>query len=270
MTSIPQRKKTPEELEKLRESLGILPDAVVAVPQLPPPIPLHAETTFAPSQDHRLPDLTPRIPPPLPVHSLKRSESPPQLLVEPVPEAPVPGVVPLGTAPSQVIPLAAPKPSRPIHSLKRSDHLPTPATATAPKPIPTEGKLPAYRHSEQEIAEIRRRDALAAISQGGFELPALAPPPLIALGYILAIGGAAAPTLLDWLSRLTESYTLGTSCSSGYHILTGSTLAALPIAAFIYFKKSLSHHHAAFIAIIVFFALVFAVLHYLPQLRYAT
>jgi hypothetical protein len=113
------------------------------------------------------------------------------------------------------------------------------------------------------LAEVRRRDALAVLSQGAYQLPGAAHPALLSLGYLLAMGGAAAPILLDWTSRLTESYTLGTAFSSGYHLLTACTLAALPIAGFIYFKKTLSRHHAAFISIIVFFALVFAVLHYL-------
>ena len=140
----------------------------------------------------------------------------------------------------------------------------------APAPLAADSKLPVHRHSDAELAEVRRRDALAVMSQDAYQLPEAAHPALLAVGYGLAIGGAAAPILLDGFSRLTASYTLGMAWGSGYHLLTGCTLAALPVAAFICLRKSLSRHHAAFIAVIVFFALVFAVLHYFPQLRNAT
>ncbi|MEI6605929.1 MAG: hypothetical protein WCP35_11505 [Verrucomicrobiota bacterium] len=131
-------------------------------------------------------------------------------------------------------------------------------------------QLPLHRHSTQELAQARRRDALAVISQGAYQLPTAAHPMFLACGYLLAIGGAAAPTLLSLLSRLTDSYMLGMAWGHGYHLLTGCSLAALAIDALIYIRNTLSRHHAAFIAIIVFFALFFAVIHYYSQLRHAT
>ena len=42
------------------------------------------------------------------------------------------------------------------------------------------------------------------------------------------------------------------------------------IAAFIYFKKPLSRHHAAFIGVMALFVIVFGALYYFPQLRHGT
>ena len=45
---------------------------------------------------------------------------------------------------------------------------------------------------------------------------------------------------------------------------------ALLIAVFIALKKPLSRHHAAFIAVITLFVIVFGALHFFPHLRNAT
>lgn len=266
MNPLPQRKKTPEEIAKLRESLGIRADpGSPNIPEEPHPTPPRPAPS-APRPDHPplqvtpVDEVRPRPHARSHGHSFKRSEYTPQPQVATVLPSPTPILEPSGHPLPPVIPIAVSHPSRPIRSLKRSEHAPTPP---APKPVPANSKLPVHRHSDQELAEVRRRDALAVLSQGAYQLPGAAHPALLSLGYLLAMGGAAAPILLDWTSRLTESYTLGTAFSSGYHLLTACTLAALPIAGFIYFKKTLSRHHAAFISIIVFFALVFAVLHYL-------
>jgi amino acid permease len=47
-------------------------------------------------------------------------------------------------------------------------------------------------------------------------------------------------------------------------------VVALLFAAFIYFKKPLSLHHAAFIAVMSLFVIVFGALYYFPQLRHGT
>ncbi|MEI6676166.1 MAG: hypothetical protein WCO57_13420 [Verrucomicrobiota bacterium] len=221
MTPLPQQKKSPGEIARLRKNLGVPTDAGVTELQNNPPSAAPESQADALEPETFPSDSTPTLHQQRPNQPLKRS-----------------GVV-LGQAPA----LAA---------------------------VPAESKLPVRRHSEEELAETRRRAALAVISQGGCSLPRAAHPALLTIGYILAIGGAAAPTLLDGVSRMTGSFTLGNSCSGGYHLLTIGTLAALPVAAFIYFKKSLSHHHSAFIAIIAFIALVFASLHYFPHLRNAT
>lgn len=272
MNPLPQRKKSPEEIAKLRESLGIPPSSADADAdadaEWPEPLPPHGPNTRSadPPPDAMTPvdDGPPHVRARPPFRSFKRSERLPQPELEVLREAPDPAAQPSLLPRVPVIPVAASRQAKPLRSLKQSAPTPAPVAA-AP-----DSKLPVHRHSEQELAETRRRDALAVISQGAFHIPCAAHPSLLAIGYVLAIGGAATPFLLDQLSGLTGSYMLGMACSQGYHVLTASTLAALPIAGFIFFSKTLSRHHAAFIAVIVFFALVFAVLHYLPLLRHAT
>ena len=218
MTPLPQHKKSPGEIARLRKNLGVPTEAGVIALENPPSDPRTAGAADPPAPQ---PDIAP------PVHH--------------------------------------PRPTQP---LKRSGVVRTPAPS--PVATQTDGILPVRRHSEEELAAARRRDALAVIAHGAYQLPRAAHPALLAIGYVLAIGGAAAPTLLDGISSMTGSFTLSGSFSGGYHLLTIGTLAALPVAAFIYWKKSLSHHHSAFIAIIAFIALVFACLHYFPLLRNAT
>jgi K+-transporting ATPase A subunit len=42
------------------------------------------------------------------------------------------------------------------------------------------------------------------------------------------------------------------------------------VAAFIGIRKPISRHHAAFIAVIALFVIIFGALHYFPHLRHAT
>ena len=50
----------------------------------------------------------------------------------------------------------------------------------------------------------------------------------------------------------------------------GCSTAAMLLAAFIYLRRPISRHHAAFIAVIALFVIVFGALHFFPQLRHAT
>ena len=277
MNPLPQRKKSPEEIAKLRESLGVPPDLADAEAPVESPEPQALPGPNNPNAGPPPDAMTPVDDDPPHVHarpqfrSFKRSER----LHEPLPqpeiearrEASDPASEPSLLPRVPVIPVAGSRQARPVRSLKRSEQAPAPA----PLAPAADSQLPVHRHTEQELAEARRRDALAVMEQGVYQIPGAAHPALLAIGYVLAIGGAAAPSLLDGLVMLTGDYRLGQACSQGYHVLTGCTLAALPIAGFIHCRKTLSRHHAAFIAVIVFFALVFAVLHYFfPQLRHAT
>jgi hypothetical protein len=165
--------------------------------------------------------------------------------------------------------VAVPRGVKQVRSLKRSERAGGPVTAHAPRPAPADSKLPEHRHSEEELAEIRHRSAVAALAEGGYQQPEAANTLVLTAGYLLAIGGAAAPTLLKLLAKLMTSYTMGQAMGGGYHLLVGCALAALPVAAFIYFKKTLSRHHAAFMTVIAAFSLVFATVHYFNQLQYA-
>jgi hypothetical protein len=244
MTPLPQHKKSPGEIARLRKSLGVPEDAAMA----PDDTDMATNNTGAEPVDTDTAGNPQDSPLPLPVAD---SYGPSTDNSQPVMAAPV-------------------HHHRPLQPLKRSGGVPAPFPAPSRMAVASDGELPLRRHSDGELAEARRRDALAVISQGAYQMPRAAHPALLALGYVLAIGGAAAPALLDNISRMTGSFTLGGAFSGGYHLLSIGTLAALPVAAFIYFRKPLSHHHSAFIAIIAFIALVFASLHYFPLLRNAT
>jgi hypothetical protein len=94
---------------------------------------------------------------------------------------------------------------------------------------------------------------------------------LVIPGYLLAA--------LVWLP-LADTLYLSLSAGAGwsflgqpaYHIAIPAAAAviALLIASFVFLKKPISRHHAAFITAITVFALVFEALHYFPQLRHAT
>lgn len=272
MSALPQHKKSPEELAKLRESLGI------PIAEEPPEL-LPSEDNPAPEESAPEP-VTPAaaaaLPPsgPRTHHSLKRSER-----LTPVPAEPVTvGAIPVLEAAGGVVtqlpvpttPLAPAQPPKTVRSMKRSERMGGPISLPSPRPAPADGKLPGQRHSDEELAAIRRRSAVAAIAEGGYLPPQAASAPLLTVGYVLAIGGALMPTLLKLLAKLTASYNVGLAFSSGYHPLVVCAVAALPVAAFIYLKQTLSRHHAAFISIIAVFSLIFAILHYLPQLQYGT
>jgi hypothetical protein len=223
MSTLPTHRKSPEELARLRDALGV-----------PGPTP-----------------------------------DPPAPASEPEPPPPArPGPIPHLDPPSP--PKSGPHEPKPVRSLKRSEREPAPAPhrpATASGPL---SKLPDHRHSPEEIADIRRRSAIAAIQESTFELPRSASKPLLALAYFLAIGGAASPTLLRGLAKLTESLRLGLVMSEGYHLLLAGTIAALPLAAFIALKRTQSRHHAAILAAISVFAILFSLLHFFPALTYGT
>ena len=267
MSFLPQRKKSAEEINKLRESLGVPgspdpdPQAPAAQPAPEPPAKQEIDTLVATHHAAEVVHETPPAPEaaaPLPApksfaphetHSLKRSEHVPEPMENPAVSARVP---------------------RQVRSLRRSEREPVPS------PTPTSGPatsaLPSHRHSDQEIGEMRRREML---SMAG------APPPnpkfsaahlgLVIPGYLLA-----AIVWLPLADTLYLSLNSGTGWSflgqPAYHIAIPAAAAviALLIASFVFLKKPISRHHAAFITAITVFALVFEALHYFPQLRHAT
>jgi hypothetical protein len=83
---------------------------------------------------------------------------------------------------------------------------------------------------------------------------AVAHPVLIIPGYLLALTGGS--YLFHYEFPLAAT--------------AGCGAAALLLAAFIFLRRPISRHHAAFIAMIALLVLVFGALHYFPQLRHAT
>ncbi len=251
MSLLPQRKKSPEEIAKLRESLGVpgapaeanevseTVDTIVPAPHEAAVV--HPETAISgtppPSQI-----TVPASRGPKPTHSLKRSERTPLPLREEFPAVHIATVAP---APEPVTKL--------VRSLKKSEQGPV----SQPDPTATsslDSKIPFHRHSDKEIAEIRRREALAMMQARPNPKLAAAHPALLAPGYILAIAGASCFYFYEFPMEATA----------------GCAAAALLIAGFIFLRRPISRHHAAFIAVIALFVIVFGALHYFPHLQHAT
>ena len=251
MSLLPQRKKSPEEIAKLRESLGIpgtLPDENEASSPNPatsafaPPVdtivPAHHEAAVIhPPETAPLAPLPEPPPPgPKPVHSLKRSERIPALPIEQAAPDPEP----------------SPHLPKPVRSLRKSEQIPVLITPPA-EPAP-DSKLPFHRHSDKELNEIRRREALALLNAAPNPKLAVAHPAIIAPGYILAVTGASCFYFYEFPMEATA----------------GCSAAALLIAGFIFLRRPISRHHAAFIAVIALFVIVFGALHFFPHLQHAT
>ncbi len=264
MSLLPQRKKSAEEIAKLRESLGIpglSPEEEMPVGNATPAgLAIETPTVVIAEKISEPPPPSPLAPIPLttanepkPVRSLKRSERMPVLPVddsEPLPHladpAPVriPASSPLPVAPGL----------RPVRSLRKSEQAPLPAQRPEPSP---DSSLPIHRHSDRELNDLRRRDALTALAQE------IRPPSLsahfsvIIAGYLSVIAAGVFFHFYDLAKELLPVTAAGVAVS-------------LICAGFIFFKKPLSRHHAAFISVAALFVIVFGTLHYFPQLRYGT
>ncbi len=240
MSPLPQRKKSSEEIARLRESLGIPgggPDQEGPPRENDPPLidtivpTIHEATVVHENSPAGLPK-----PAPQQVHSFKRSE---QIAVADK----IPAPIPSAAAPAARDP-------KPIRSLRKSEWVPA---VPHPEASP-DSPLPHQRHSDREIAEIRRHEALALMNAQPNAKLFPAHPGIIIPGYLSALAGAAGLYF--------------------YQFPIAATLAlvalALAVAAFIGIRKPVSRHHAAFISVISLFVLVFGALHYFPSLRHAT
>ncbi|RPJ33747.1 MAG: hypothetical protein EHM17_09200 [Verrucomicrobiaceae bacterium] len=236
MSPLPQRKKSPEEIARLRETLGIpgsAPQVMEIDEQGVPPVDTivpanHEATVVHTAEAAALPK-----PAAQPVHSLKRSER---------------GNVPETMDPAPVLPPA--REAKPVRSLRKSEQLPA---ASHPE-SPPDSNLPHLRHSDREIAEIRRREALALMNARPNPKLFPAHPALIIPGYLSAIAGAVGFYFYQFPIAATLAF----------------ATVSLVVATIIGIRKPISRHHAAFIAVMALFVLVFGALHYFPHLRHAT
>lgn len=210
---IPERKKTPEEIAALREGLGI--------PGLSP------DTTAPP------PSAPSRQPVYLEPDTLNTAPQPITKLIHLD-----------ASATSAPLPLSFKKDS---HSLRKKE-IPL---APAP-PVTQKAAIPTHRHDPQDIAQIRKREAIAKLNRPEAD-PALhlrkqAAHPLLYLpGYLFALSAAAV-------------------IYQRFHYITPIALlfCSLSIVMFIAVKKPRSRHHAALIFIVIFLTAVFGGLHYAP------
>lgn len=218
MSKLPQRKKTPEEIAMLRESMGLGGPA----PAFPPSPELQPHAAPAPQPSPSLPQVAPGTP---------------------------------------AIPPAAPRPpveAKPVRSLRRSER--EPSAAQAPRPAPSVGstQLPVQRHSDAELNQLRRIQSLTNQAPGAFVIAKIAHPILVGLGYLCVVSAAILPIVNHFFTSISM------------YVPAGLCLAGLVIAAFIFFKKKLSRHHAGFITTIAVFTLIFGSLYYFPHIWNAT
>lgn len=253
MSLLPQRKKSPEEIAALRGNLGV-PGAPwqVEEPQdgAEPSAAMVGEVDTIIASNHEAalvhPAETIQLAPqpaeplsgPKPVHSFKRSER--------SPAAPAPAV-PQAQPATVTLDVRSPKP---VRSLRKSEQVPSP---THPE-SPPDSSLPHQRHSDAEIAEIRRREVL--VMMNAKPNPKLFPahPALIIPGYLATVVAAVGLYFYEFPIAATLA----------------CVTASMLVAAFIGIRKPISRHHAAFIAVIALFVLIFAALQYFPHLRHAT
>lgn len=212
---IPEKKKTPEEIAALREGLGI----PGAKPEPAPPAKPQAPAPQPAKKEEPLPAPAPAV------------DGEPVIHLDLPPKAPLPKKV-------------APKP---VHSLRKHELPLAPAPAVTQKTA-----LPSQRHDPRDVAQIRKREALAALRQPGTDPAAhlrsqTASPFLYVPGYLIAI--AAGVTIYQRAHFITPAVLLG---------------LATAIVLFIAVRKPRSRHHAALLFIVVFLTLAFGALHYAP------
>lgn len=265
MSLLPQRKKSAEEIAKLRESLGIpgqqageeeLPaeDLTVSRNELYTQEAVVLTTGVAsPVRPELAPIPQVEMHVPKDVRSMKHSGRIPVL---PVLDYESVDSVPLAHEPvpiSATSPLPVQQGPKPVRSLRKSEQVPLAAPMRVSDPV--DSKLPTYRHSGQEITELRRREALSLLATQAHPPPSLtAPIGIIIAGYLFAV--------------------IGATCFYFYKLqlpVTAICVAvSLGLAIYIFVRKPLSRHHAAFISVAALFVMVFGALHYFPNLQYGT
>lgn len=274
MSLLPQQKKSADEIAKLRESFGI-PGQLAVAAEMPievtpdtaeeahevPSISNGLVLKSSAKSDEKMPtsDVLGNGVAPLPVtsspvlrpvRSLKRSERIPVLPVEDA----IAGEK-ITVEPASIV-SPVPREAKQVHSLKKSELVPlTAADIRAPA---VDSKLPAHRHNDRELSEIRRQTAIEMQTALDPYVKMKAHLALVIPGYLLAIGGGVG------------FYFYNAPIGAPIEITAACAALALLIAGFILLKKPLSRHHAAFIAVISFFVIIFGALHYFPQLQHGT
>lgn len=245
MSPLPERRKSPEELAKLRESLGIPPDGQPPAEEKPTP----------PSE------------PPAP-REIKQLES------TPTPE-PEPAEEPVAEEAADAVPKVRPK--TPPHSLRKSRSL----EVDQPKPVRhrEDGKLPSRRHTDDELMRMRRMETTAPpeASAAAYLARQHASVPLVLLFYgflvislvlalaeLLWISKAGAIDMpFDWLRDAVSQPWWRTAVAAA---VGATSVVALVGAGWLAWRRPLSRHHAGFLTIGAMLVLVFGTLYFFPNL----
>jgi hypothetical protein len=265
---LPQRRKSAEEIAKLRESLGI-PGAASEETETEPAPPV----AFAPPPAS-LAKALPEAPP-----ATKKSvalETPPVAASEQTPESEATSPAIAGTRSDESAEVLSGAAPRTVRSLRKSEQAPLVSRAgnTAAPKIPRldTAAIPQRRHSDRELMEMRRIQA-APPDRAISHIRHLAVPwPLVALGYLLPLAGALFAWLAhwspgvppmdfpaQWMADLSRQPWLG---KAGFTLLSGLCGLGLVFAGGVAWKKPRSRHHAGFITIIAVLILAFGIIHH--------
>ena len=242
---LPQRRKTAEEIAKLRESLGI-PGEMETEPE---DVGTETDTsTDAPSDEPAATE------PPSGVSENAKAKAKEKTSID----TPLPADV------SESV--NAPVPARRVRSLRKSEQKPAEFS-----PVETKHGIPIRRHDERELMEIRRIQAAPPDKAIAYIQHLAAPWPLVVLGYLFPLVGAAcglfaalSPKIPEpdfpsqWLIDLSRAPWLG---KAGFAVLAACCAIGLLFAAWFAWKKPRSRHHAGFIVILAVPIAVFGIIH---------
>jgi hypothetical protein len=133
------------------------------------------------------------------------------------------------------------------HSLRKQDLPLAPASA-----LHRNTALPTQRTDLHDIAQIRRREALAKLNQPNSDPAA----------HLRNQTASRLLCVLTYLLSMAAPVTVFFQCS--YFVPSALLMIASILVVFIAWKKPRSCHHAALNFIIIFLSLVFGGLHYAP------
>lgn len=235
---LPQRRKSAEEIAKLRESLGIPGEAQE-----------ESTATDEPAAEAPAPEPADDAPAELVEGATSSTDLP----------APKPALIEAEKPQSAI-------PQRRVRSLRKSEQKPVELS-----PVKTENGIPVRRHDERELMEIRRIQATPPDQAIAHVQNLLAPRPLVILGYLFPFTGAFVGWLAAWTPRipqldfpaqwiadLSRKPWLGTF---GFGALIAGCVLGLAAAGWIAKEKPRSRHHAGFITILAVLIAVFGIIH---------
>ncbi len=244
-SKLPQRRKSAEEIARLREDLGVPGER--GKPEAGPPPSRPENEKLPPAQSDRsakseIPRAETPVPPPVtnadvtpaldgPTPAEVRLDAPASSVRESKPGA---TKLPAPMPPPEKLPSPVEVAGRgkPVRSLKRSERMPAPARPEEGRRPRGDSNLPDHRHDDRELQRIRAVNAMK-VQPPVEQIKSLAAhPALVVLGYLLAFAGG---------------------------------VGGLMIALYLFLKKPRSHYHAAFITIIAMLVLVFGILYFIPQ-----
>lgn len=233
---LPQRRKSAEEIAKLRESLGIPGETQEETDETDNSV--DSPVTEAPSDS-----------------SEEVQDE------EPVAAAAAPQV-----SEQEQEAERRPAPARRVRSLRKSEQKPVELSR-----VETKDGIPVRRHDERELMEIRRIQATPPDKSIAYIQHLAAPWPLVVLGYLFPLAGAAcglfatfSPKIPEpdlqypWLIDLSRAPWLD---KAGFAALATSCAIGLGFAAWFALKKPRSRHHAGFIVILAVLIAVFGIIH---------